>query len=49
MHFNFAARWILLGEFSDEPNKDSFNEGRQLELFIELNHLNTLSLKDCVN
>ena len=27
----------------------SFNEGSNLELFLELNHLNTLSLNDFVN
>ena len=40
---------LLLDEFSEKPNKDSFSEGRQLEFFIEFNHLNTLSLKDYVN
>ena len=39
----------MLDEFSDNPNKDSFNGGSKLELFLVLNHLNTLSLKDCVN
>lgn len=46
--FNFAARRLLLGEFSENPNKDSFNEVSKLKLLLELNHLNALSLKDCV-
>ena len=38
-----------MGRFSESPNKDSFNEGSKLELFLELNHLNSLSLNDFVN
>ena len=38
----------MLGECSESPNKDSFNEGSKLEFFLELNHLITL-LKDCLN
>ena len=28
----FAVRQLLLGEFSEGPNKDSFNEGTKLKL-----------------
>ena len=38
----------MLGKFSENPNKDSFNEVSKLKLFLELNHLNALSLKDRV-
>ena len=44
MKVNFAERRLLLGRFSESPNKDSFNEGSKLEL----NHLNTLSMNDFV-
>ena len=39
-----------MGEFSENPNKDSliFFQWSKLKLFLELNHLNALSLKDCV-
>ena len=38
--------WV---DFRKVQNKDSFNEGRKLGLFLEINHLNTLSLNDFVN
>ena len=44
--FNFAARRLLLGEFSENLNKDSFNEVRKLKLFLELNHLNACAFPE---
>ena len=49
MSFNFAVSRVLLSRFSASPSKDSFSEESKLELFLELNHLNTLSVNDCVN
>ena len=42
--FNFVESPLMFSTFSESPNKDSFKEGSKLVLFLELNHLNTLSL-----
>ena len=36
----------MFGEFSESPNKDSFNEGSKLKFFLELNHLITEGLSE---
>ena len=44
---NDFVNWQLMKVCSMKSSP--FNEGSKLELFLELNHLNTLSLNDFVN